>query len=368
MKKKLSVIVSIILLLIFTISFKVYAAGVDLSQCVKENLETTFRTENITNYDLTKYNKANDKRINIYVFRKNGCQNCKNFYEFYVANKLLNSHGDKIKIITYEVTTNPENSRLLSAAKTLLNQQSSTYSTPIIFIGNKTFEGDLVTIQDAAQKQAEIEAAIDSLYNSSNRYDIIEELFGKNIFTDNSANITLTSNERLDKNYTLKVREVDNRNLKLEDGYEYIISYDISMYNGSNVVPLSNGSYKIKIPVNVKYNTYKVGYVKDGKIQEDFKATYNNGNIEFTTSHLSEYLIYGTNSTSSSTDANQNTNLETDKDKTKKDSIKKTVKTKYVENEKNPKTFDAINVYIVLLIIGCSTLIGSFILSKKKRI
>ena len=221
-------------------------------------------------------------------------------------------------------------------------------------------------MQDGAQKQAEIEAAIDSLYNSSNRYDIIEELFGKNVFTDNSANITLTSDKKLDKNYTLKVSEVDNKNLRLEDGYEYIISYDISMYNGSNIVPLSNGSYKIKIPVNVKYNTYKVGYVKDGKIQEDFKATYNNGNIEFTTSHLSEYVIYGTNNTN--TDVNQNTNLETDKDETKKGSTKKIVKTKYVENEKNPKTFDAIHVYVVLLIIGCSTLTGSFILSKKKRI
>lgn len=364
MKKKLSIIVFIILLFIFTISFKVHAAEVDLSQCVKENLETTFQTEGITNYDLTKYNKANDKRINIYVFRKNGCQNCKNFYEFYVANKLLNSHGDKIKIITYEVT-NSENSKLLSSAKALLNQQAATYKTPTIFIGNKTFEGDLV-VQDGAQKQAEIEAAIDSLYNSSNRYDIIEELFGKNVFTDNSANITLTSDKKLDKNYTLKVSEVDNKNLRLEDGYEYIISYDISMYNGSNIVPLSNGSYKIKIPVNVKYNTYKVGYVKDGKIQEDFKATYNNGNIEFTTSHLSEYVIYGTNNTN--TDVNQNTNLETDKDETKKGSTKKIVKTKYVENEKNPKTFDAIHVYVVLLIIGCSTLTGSFILSKKKRI
>ena len=202
MKKKLSIIVFIILLFIFTISFKVHAAEVDLSQCVKENLETTFQTEGITNYDLTKYNKANDKRINIYVFRKNGCQNCKNFYEFYVANKLLNSHGDKIKIITYEVT-NSENSKLLSSAKALLNQQAATYKTPTIFIGNKTFEGDLV-VQDGAQKQAEIEAAIDSLYNSSNRYDIIEELFGKNVFTDNSANITLTSDKKLDKNYTLK--------------------------------------------------------------------------------------------------------------------------------------------------------------------
>ena len=101
MKKKISIISIIIIVCIFTISCNVHATGVDLSRCTSEDLVTTFKTEGITNYDLTKYNTNNEKRINIYVFRGNGCINCKNFYQYYVANKLLASHGDKIKIISY---------------------------------------------------------------------------------------------------------------------------------------------------------------------------------------------------------------------------------------------------------------------------
>lgn len=402
MKKKISIISIIIIVCIFTISCNVHATGVDLSRCTSEDLVTTFKTEGITNYDLTKYNINNEKRINIYVFRGNGCINCKNFYQYYVANKLLASHGDKIKIISYEVKNNTENFRLLNTAKTLLNQQASTYATPTVFIGNKTFSGDLVANNNATQKQAEIEDAINALYNSSNRYDIIEEIAGKNVFADNSANVTLTSAEKLDKNYILKVSEVDHKNLKLEDGYDYIVAYDISMYNGNVVVPLNNGSFKIKIPIKAKYDTYKVGYVKDGKIQEILKATYNNGFVEFTTTHLSEYVVYGTTSTNIDTkpdakpdtkpdtkpgsnqdttpdtkpstnnpdsNMNQNTNLNINKEDTTNTSESKVTKMGNMESIKNPQTFDGIETYVLLLAVGCSMLIGSLIiLCKKKKI
>lgn len=397
MRKKISIISIISIVCIFTICFHVHATEVDLSRCTSEDLVTTFKTEGITNYDLTKYNTNNDKRINIYVFRGNGCVNCKNFYQYYVANKLLASHGDKIKIISYEVKNNTENFSLLNTAKTLLNQQASTYATPTVFIGNKTFSGDLV-VNDATQKQAEIEDAIDALYNSSNRYDIIEEIAGKNVFADNSANVTLTSAEKLNKNYILKVSEIDHKNLKLEDGYDYIVAYDISMYNGNVVVPLNNGSFKIKIPIKAKYDTYKVGYIKDGKIQENFKVTYNNGFVEFTTTHLSEYVVYGTISTNIDTkpdtkpntkpgsnqdttldtkpstnnpdsSVNQNTNLNIDKEETTHTSESKATKMGNMESTQNPQTYDGIENYVVLLAVGCSMLIGSLIiLFKKKKI
>lgn len=416
MKKKVSVIVLILLVSILVNPFKVQAADIDIANCTSEDLVTTFKIEGITNYDVTKYNKKNDKRINVYVFRGDGCRNCKNFYEYYVANKLLASHGDKIKIISYEVKNNPQNFRLLNAAKTLLNEQSNAYATPTVFIGNKTFSGDLV-VNNATQKQAEMETAINALYNSSNRYDIIEELTCKNVFSDNTTNITLTSAKKLDKNYVLKVKKVDYQNLKLENAYHYMVGYDISMYKGNVVVPLSNGSYKITIPISDKYLAYKVGYVKDGKIQEELKATYQNGCIEFTTTHLSEYVVYGTNTTKPETnpdskpDSKPNTNPDT-KPETKPDSkpninpdtkpetkpdnnqeVKpetkpveneninetinsnvnqkeeaNTVKNQETEKEQNPKTLDGIQIYIILLGLGVSSLIGSLILFRKKRI
>lgn len=410
MKKKISAII-LILLVFMIIPFQVQAAEIDISNCTSEDLITTFKVEGITDYDVTKYNKKNDKRINIYVFRGDGCRNCENFYKYYVAKKLLASHGDKIKIISYEVRNNPQNFRLLNAAKTLLNEQSNTYATPTVFIGNKTFSGDLV-VNNAEQKQAEMETAINALYNSNNRYDIIEELTCKNAFTDNTANITLTSAKKLDKHYVLKTNKVDYQNLKLEETYNYIVGYDISMYNGNVVVPLSNGSFKIRIPISAKYLTYKVGYVKDGKIQEEFKATYDNGFVEFTTTHLSEYVVYGTNTpkpdskpdtdpnpkpdanpdskpdvnpdlkpdtkpdnnqnvkpdTKPVVNENVNQNTDTNTNTNQKEETNNTIKSQETEKEQNPKTFDGIQIYIILLGLGCSSLVGSLVLYKKKRI
>ena len=366
MRRNISIIILIILISIFIIPTKVKSAVIDLSKYTSEDLVTTFNKEGITSYDLTKYNIKNDKRINIYIFRGDGCQYCKNLYTSYIATKLLASHGDKIKITSYEVRNNTLNYNLLDKAKTLLNEQAGSYATPTMFIGNKTFSGDLV-ITDAAQKQTEIENAIDALYNSNNRYDIIEELAGKNVFADNTNNITLTSNTRLDKNYTLKVNKVDNANIKAEEGYEYIVSYDITMYNGTTVVPLNNGSYKIRIPINAKYDKYKVGYIKDGKIQENFVATYNNNYIEFTTTHLSEYAVYGANN--KTPDSNQNGNQNTNTNQNGNINKNNTTNTnKNTVNEKNPQTLDTIQTYITILALGSITLITSIIILKKKRV
>lgn len=376
MKKILSVMTLIILISIFIIPLRVKAAVIDLSKYKSEDLVTTFNIEGITNYDLTKYNLSNDKRVNIYIFRGDGCINCKNLYTYYIANKLLASHGDKIRIISYEVKNNKLNYGLLNEAKTLINEQASSYATPIMFIGNKTFSGDLV-VNNATQQQAKIENAIDDLYNSSNRYDIIEELAGKNVFTDNTTNITLTSATRLDKNYILKVSEVDNKGVVANEGDMYIVSYDISVYNGNVVVPLSNGSFKIRIPVNTKFDNYKVAYVKDGKIQEEFKATYNNNCVEFTTTHLSEYVVYGSNNKKPDVDQDVNLNPDPDEnldvtpDLNKKPNVtldNNNTTNKNGLSEKNPQTFDMIQVYVILLGLACTTLIVSIILLRKKNI
>ncbi len=393
MKKIFSMVTIIMLLVLFVVPFKSYAAVVDMSGYTSETLETTFTKESITGYDLTKYNQKNDKRVNIYVFRGDGCVNCKNFYQYYVANKLLTSHGDKIRIISYEVRNNTKNFNLLDKAKTLVNEQAGSYATPTVFIGNKTFSGDLV-VNNATQKQAEMEAAINALYNSSERYDIIEKLAGKNVFKEATSNITLTSAQKLDSDYTLKVTKIDRKNVTLEEKYTYIDAYDIAMYNGNIVVPLSNGSYTIHIPVSTQYDTYKVGYVKDGVVQEEFDATAQNGGIEFTTTHLSEYVIYGykeptpptptqpsTPDTTPSTPSDNKPDStpdttpdvvpdETPETETNPAPIVSDTKPAKKEETKsaNPKTFDGIEATVILLGMSCATLFGSFVAYKKKRI
>lgn len=361
MKKSISIIILMILIAIFIIPSHTNAAGVDMSKYTSEDLVTTFNTEGVTNYDLTKYNTANSKRVNIYIFRGDGCINCKNLYTHYIAPKLLASHGDKIKIISYEVKNNRQNYNLLDKAKTLLNEQAASYATPTVIIGNKTFSGDLVA-NNAAQIQAEIESAIDALYNSNNRYDIIEELAGKLVFTDNTNNITFTSNTRLDTSYVLKTTLVDNSAVVAEEGYTYITSYDIAMYNGTVIVPLTGGSYKIKIPITDRYDTYKVSYIENGIIKENFNATYSNNYIEFTTTHLSEYAVYGFNNpvTDSGVDKNQTPSTDSNTQQVQQ-AFKKSI-----TEEPNPQTSDKVQFYIILLILGSITLLASIILFKKK--
>ncbi|MCI8383291.1 MAG: hypothetical protein HFJ33_00130 [Clostridia bacterium] len=371
MKKKITMIILTILMVLFTIQLKVNAASIDLSKYTSEELADTLKVEGVTNANLDKYNIPNSKRVNIYIFRADGCQNCKNLYTNYIATKLLNSHGDKIKIITYEIKSNRINYGLLDSAKALLKEQAGSYSTPTIFIGNKTFAGDLASGDPAVpQKQAEIEKAIDALYNSNDRYDILEELTGTKLFTNNTTNITLTSGTRLDRNYVLKTTETNNQNIVLQENYNYIISYDISMYDENDkIVPLTNGSYKIKIPVNVKYDTYKVGYVKDGKIQEEFDATYSNNTIEFTTTHLSEYMIYGMNH--KKPDVDQNVNIDEDQNQKTETIVNTTQNNKKVLNtkkeEQNPQTLDDIETYFIVLGLGMVVFIASTIAIKKKE-
>ena len=54
-----------------------------------------------------------------------------------------------------------------------------------------------------------------------------------------------------------------------------------------------NGEFEIKIPVDVKYDKFVVGYIEDGSVKETFDATYKDGYVTFKTTHLSEYAIFG---------------------------------------------------------------------------
>lgn len=79
MKNKLSFIILTVMITFFILSINVYAADLNLALYTSETLEETLISENITGYDLTNYDQNDTNRVTIYVFRKNGCLNCKNF-------------------------------------------------------------------------------------------------------------------------------------------------------------------------------------------------------------------------------------------------------------------------------------------------
>lgn len=338
MRKKTVFFVLLFMIVTLIMPSRVGAAGLDLSKYTSENLSDAFTDEGITGVDYGNYTDSGDKVV-IYLFRGKGCRNCINFLN-YVKDTLIPKYGEKFKIVSYKVAesgVSNTNFSLLDKTADFLNGKSSsgTYPTPYIVIGDQSFSGAI-----DSTKKSQIEAAI----QSDTRYNVLDEMVkgttnveDNKIFTDEG--ITFTTNKALSSNHALKVSPVNAQNIKLGD-FTYIVAYDISMYNSGAIVPLSNGSFHIKIPVSTKYDTYKVAYIKNGTVAEEIAAKYENGFVSFTTTHLSEYAIYGKNNDISASTTN---------------------------GEKNPETLDSIQLYATLFILGCITLLGSINFYRSKR-
>lgn len=343
MKKKFYMVLFLAISIVLPMS--VSAKEVDLEIYPKEELSETLAAESLTLNNISNY-KPDNNSVNVYVFRKDGCVNCKNFYQ-YVLDEILLTHGNKINIITFEVSNNPINSNLAIDIQVARGEQdgSQSYYTPYIVIGNKSFSGNML------DKKDEVKAAIDEAYNSGNYYDVIEDLNGKTkVFNDNE--VSFISSKALDKSYSLKTTLIDKSNVLL-DGYKYIKAYDISMYNGATIVPLSNGTYEISISITENYPEYQVAYLENDKVVEKLNATVKNGKITFITTHLSEYAIYGKSTENVSNDTikepDNNTNVE-------ENVVKKPIN--------NAQTSDNSVFYISMLLISA---IGLGIIFKTKK-
>lgn len=343
MKKKFYMVLFLAMSIVLPMS--VSAKEVDLEIYPKEELSETLAAESLTLNNISNY-KPDNNSVNVYVFRKDGCVNCKNFYQ-YVLDEILLTHGNKINIITFEVSNNPINSNLAIDIQVARGEQDGTqsYYTPYIVIGNKSFSGNML------DKKEEVKAAIDEAYNSGNYYDVFEDLNGKTkVFNDNE--VSFISSIALDKSYSLKTTLIDKSNVLL-DGYKYIKAYDISMYNGATIVPLSNGTYEISISITENYPEYQVAYLENDKVVEKLNATVKNGKITFITTHLSEYAIYGKST--------ENVSNDTIKEPDNNTNVEETVVKKPTNNA---QTSDNSIFYISMLLISA---IGLGIIFKTKK-
>ena len=344
--KKIYLKISLLLVMLVT-PFCVSASELDLSKYPTELLEEALASEqiDITGDELDKYNEGDSSdKVKIYVFRKNGCGNCKNFLN-YVKTVLIPNYGGKFEIVSFELSGEPRNFTPLNTIAEFFNNRplNDLYTTPYIAIGNKTFTGFI-----DAEKQKQIEEII----SSQTTFDVVEKINSgflnindtvKKEFMDSNVGIKLSSDKDLDVSYILKVIEGTHKDLVL-DNYTFISTYDISMYDNKNgVVSLNNGLFTISIPVTNEYDNYKVAYIKDGQITEVLDATYENGYVVFTTTHLSEYAIYGSKKEVSN--AASSINIE----------------------EKNPNTFDSIVAYQIMFVAGCIFLALSLNLYRKQK-
>lgn len=131
---------------------------------VSMGLEDVLKEEGIK-YNLKGYKESEDK-INIYLFRGNGCGHCKNFVTFLYEN--IEEYGKYFNLVSYEIFYNQDNSKLMSKVSKFFGEEAT--GVPYIVIGDKYFSG----FGEGAKE--DIKKAIKDLYESKNRYDVFEEM------------------------------------------------------------------------------------------------------------------------------------------------------------------------------------------------
>ncbi len=149
------------LLLILTVPTIVLAKPTYKSLTLKEALD-----DEKIEYNLDGYEETDDKAT-IYLFRGKGCSHCYEFLE-YVSSSLVKEYGDYFKLESYEVWQNTDNAKLMQEVSDYLNDNAS--GVPYIIIGDKTFNGYAESMNE------QIETAIMNLYNSEERYDVLEQM------------------------------------------------------------------------------------------------------------------------------------------------------------------------------------------------
>ena len=129
-----------------------------------QNLEEALTEEGIK-HDLKDYKESEDK-INIYLFRGNGCGHCKNFITFLYEN--IDELGKYFNLVSYEIFYNEDNSKLMSKVSKFFGEEAT--GVPYIVIGDKYFSGFGEGIKD------DIKKAIKDLYKAKDRYDVFVEM------------------------------------------------------------------------------------------------------------------------------------------------------------------------------------------------
>lgn len=115
-----------------------------------------------------------DKKVNLYLFRGEGCPHCAEAEEWF--DSIKGEYGDYFKVVDYEVWNDEDNAKLMEKVAKLRNEDVS--GVPYIIIGDKSWNGFDESYEDEMIKQ------IKSVYSQdvSKRYDIM------NYVNDSSSN------------------------------------------------------------------------------------------------------------------------------------------------------------------------------------
>ena len=145
------------------------------------------------------------------------------------------------------------------------------------------------------------------------------------------------------------------------------LAYDIKLYSSSksaNITKLSNGKFKVSIPVSESLNGKEVTtyYINDNNELTEYETTVENGFATFETDHFSVYTLVEKKKTS---DDNSNTNKP---ENSEEDNNGNSTVDKNEVTEENPQTYDGIMTWVILGLVSISGIIGIVIYKKKQKI
>ena len=127
---------------------------------------------------------AESKKVNVYLFRGEGCPHCEEAIEWF--NDELSKdeeYKDLYKLVKYEVWYDENNSALMQEVATELGTEAS--GVPFIVVGDQYFSGF-----SATQSPDKIKAAIKAQYEKEDYIDVVAAVKkGEPVDTKNSTNI-----------------------------------------------------------------------------------------------------------------------------------------------------------------------------------
>jgi glutaredoxin len=110
---------------------------------------------------------AAEKKINVYLFKGEGCPHCEEALEWFKDTLANDSdYSNRYKLVEYEVWYDEDNSKLMNDVAEELDTKAS--GVPFIVIGDKFFSG---FASDSSPD--EIKSAIETAYNNDKYEDVV---------------------------------------------------------------------------------------------------------------------------------------------------------------------------------------------------
>ena len=161
MKKKISVLLILLLVLTMVVPTNVFAKdGNTVPQTFAEAAKEEEIDFNHSNY------KSDSSKAKVYLFRGHQCKYCYNLLKF--LESIVNDYGKYFDLVSYEVWNDDDNYKLMKTVASVFGEDAN--GVPYLVIGDKTFIGYTSSYDDSIKKE------IKSLYNSTSRYDVMEHL------------------------------------------------------------------------------------------------------------------------------------------------------------------------------------------------